>query len=159
MVRSAFPRTSRLLGSDEPRCCERPVSERLLPPVSGRAVIFGAKGKMQGRNEAVTELTGRTTALTHGLLARSRLQITDDSVSRPPKRISRQHLARRATALGAELAQMMVKVFVHKDGPLLWVEWTEERVRIAGAAHSALNSEAIDCSGKPGALAYEVKLC
>lgn len=54
---------------------------------------------------------------------------------------------------------MMVNVFVGEDGPLLWVEWTEERMRVAGAAHRALTGEAFDCSDKPGALAYEFTLC
>ena len=64
-----------------------------------------------------------------------------------------------AIGLDAELSQMMVEMFVRQDGPLLWLEWTEERMRVAGAALRALTGEAVDCSDKPGALAYEVTLC
>lgn len=56
----------------------------------------------------------------------------------------------------AELPQMMVEMFVHQNCPLLRFEWTEEGMRMAGAADSALASEAIDCCKEPGPLSLKV---
>ena len=46
--------------------------------------------------------------------------------------------------LGAELAEVMVDVFMHKDGPLVGCQAPEERVGVRGAAFGAGGGELIE---------------
>ena len=59
----------------------------------------------------------------------------------------------------AELSQVVVDVFVHENGPLLWFERTEERMWVLGAAGCAPGDEAIDGPDKLGAFEFQVALC
>ena len=57
-----------------------------------------------------------------------------------------------------KLIQMMIKVFVHENGPLLRVEWTEERVWVLGAACDSLSGEAVDGCEELRAFALKLAL-
>ena len=61
----------------------------------------------------------------------------------------------RATLSYPELAQMMVEVLVHKNGPLLRAEQTEKRMRVMGASR-APGDKAIDMFDELGTFALEL---
>lgn len=53
-------------------------------------------------------------------------------------------LAGRRAGLYAELAEVVVEVFLHQDGPLLGGEGTEEGVGVGGAGVWAGGGESVD---------------
>ena len=59
---------------------------------------------------------------------------------------------------GSELAQVMVEVLVHQDGPLIRGEAAKEAVRIGGAALGSCGGEAIDQSEESQTLRLQVAM-
>jgi len=55
-----------------------------------------------------------------------------------------------------ELPQMMVKVFVHEDGPLLRLKRAKKWMWVPGAARRALAYEIVYYSVEPGAFALNI---
>ncbi len=60
--------------------------------------------------------------------------------------------------LGSELAQVMVEVFVHQNGPLIGCEGAEEAVGIGGAGGWAGCDEAVDHVAEAGSFDFQVTI-